>query len=416
MKLLFIFGLRAGSALFTLLFNIALARILGAEGAGLYTLAYSMVLVAGIIARVGLDRTLLRKVAAHAAAAEWETVRGNYQAALQISVLLSCAFSLLMFAAAPLLAFLFDKPGLASLMCWMALTVLPLNLVYLHAEAIKGLKQVNLSLLLNGIAVPALAMAFLFALGSSRGVIGASSALLLASTLSALMSLLLWRRLTRKQWPAQSTLISRIQLMRESMPLLMENLIARLDALSLVFLLGLWTTSVDVALFNAAVKGAMVLTLMLQAVNAYFSPRCAALYHQGEMLRLRQLSRRMVHLLALSSLPVMLAILLWPGQIMSLFGPEFVAAAPMLVVLSLGQWVNLLTGPVGPLLTMSDFSVQARNIAILGTLSSLLLAVALFPMLGALGAAAALSAALVIKNLAGVIAVRRHLGFSLLGR
>ncbi len=160
----------------------------------------------------------------------------------------------------------------------------------------------------------------------------------------------------------------------------------------------------------------MVLTLMLQAVNAYFSPRCAALYHQGEMLRLRQLSRRMVHLLALSSLPVMLAILLWPGQIMSLFGPEFVAAAPMLVVLSLGQWVNLLTGPVGPLLTMSDFSVQARNIAILGTLSSLLLAVALFPMLGALGAAAALSAALVIKNLAGVIAVRRHLGFSLLGR
>lgn len=414
MKILFVFALRGGTAIFTLLFNIVLARMLGAEGAGLFTLAYSVVLVASIIARFGMDRSLLRKVAAHVSMDEWEPVRSNYLAALQVSLLLSGAFAVLMFVLSPLLASAFNKPELSELMRWMALTVPPFTLLFLHAEAVKGLKRVNISLLLSGIAIPAFSMLGLFALGSARGVIGAAAALLMASILSALIGAGVWLRLTRSHWPRHGEPVSRPALMRESLPLLVENLVGRLDALLLVFMIGLWASSADVARFNAAVKGAMALGMMLQAVNAYFSPRCAALYHQNEIERLQQLSQKMVRLLALLAVPVMLLILLFPQHIMSAFGPEFVTAAPLLVVLSLGQFVNLLTGPVGPLLTMSDYSVIARNNAILGTGISLVLGVALFPFMGVMGAALALSTALVVKNLVGVMMVKRHLGISLL--
>lgn len=46
-------------------FNVLLARLLGAEGAGVYFLALSVITVAVVFGRLGLDKTVLRLISAN---------------------------------------------------------------------------------------------------------------------------------------------------------------------------------------------------------------------------------------------------------------------------------------------------------------------------------------------------------------
>ncbi|MGB0289111.1 hypothetical protein, partial [Aequoribacter sp.] len=58
-----------GSAL-AFSFNLALGRLLGAEGAGLYFLAFSITAIGSVLGRIGLDNVLVRFVAIHTASGE----------------------------------------------------------------------------------------------------------------------------------------------------------------------------------------------------------------------------------------------------------------------------------------------------------------------------------------------------------
>ncbi|MDN4732915.1 polysaccharide biosynthesis C-terminal domain-containing protein [Vibrio parahaemolyticus] len=96
---------------------------------------------------------------------------------------------------------------------------------------------------------------------------------------------------------------------------------------------------------------------------------------------------------------------------MQLFGDEFLAAAPLLVVLSLGQMVNIATGSVGFLLLMSGHERTMKYITICSGTISIALLVFLSQSYGVLGAAWAMAIGMAIQNLAALYFVKRYLGF-----
>jgi O-antigen/teichoic acid export membrane protein len=118
----------------------------------------------------------------------------------------------------------------------------------------------------------------------------------------------------------------------------------------------------------------------------------------------------------LLSFPVYLLFAGWPGQVLSLFGDEFRAGAPALVVLAVAMLLNLATGNVATVLLMSGRS--GLTLAI--TAGSLALAVgltfALAPVYGAFGAALAKGASVVFENVAVAVAVRSRIGVRPLSR
>lgn len=96
---------------------------------------------------------------------------------------------------------------------------------------------------------------------------------------------------------------------------------------------------------------------------------------------------------------------------MQLFGDEFLAAAPLLVVLSLGQMVNIATGSVGFLLLMSGHERTMKYITICSGTISIALLVFLSQSYGVLGAAWAMAIGMAIQNLTALYFVKRYLGF-----
>ena len=84
------------------------------------------------------------------------------------------------------------------------------------------------------------------------------------------------------------------------------------------------------------------------------------------------------------------------------------------IVLTIGQFVNAATGPVGYLLNMSGFHRIEGRIAVAGAVMTVGLCFALIPVWGLLGAAAANAIATAACNLLRVYFAKSRLGILML--
>jgi len=413
-KIFLVFVLRASAGLAAFIFNIVLARTLGADGAGTFALVYSTLIIVVICARFGIDRSLLKLVASHGSANEWPKVRGAYNSGRLSVLLLSMGLTIgLYFGAVPISAFYSDVVPVSTLRL-VSLAIIPVAMIFLHAEALKGLKRVNLSLLLNGIMIPFLAVCLLLTFDALHVVDGAVLAYLIAAFITATSAFFLWNYYDRRSRSGDSfEHFSCLKILSASFPLFIVTLALNLQGVIPIFFLGHFSESKEIALFNAAVKTALMIGMILQAVNAHYAPRFAALYYKKETEKLERTARKAVLLPAAVATPILLLLMAFPKQIMGLFGEEFVAAAPLLMIVAAAQFINVATGPVAHLLMMSDHGKAARNTALLGMLVSLAFCFLLIPEYGAFGAAIAHSLGLAIRNLVGVSFVKRYLGIKI---
>jgi len=140
-----------------------------------------------------------------------------------------------------------------------------------------------------------------------------------------------------------------------------------------VFALGVWTVGavtvmlarVDrllipqflppeaVGLYAAAAVLAQQNAFFVQSIAAVAAPRFALLERQGGDAALTESAGRVEIWTAIISMPVVLVTILLAPDLLGLLGPEFRAGAPLLVILSLGQAVNVLTGASGAVLNMT---------------------------------------------------------------
>jgi O-antigen/teichoic acid export membrane protein len=108
---------------------------------------------------------------------------------------------------------------------------------------------------------------------------------------------------------------------------------------------------------------------------------------------------------------VLAAFVLFPGQILRLYSPEFAGGGALLAILAVGQFVNVATGSVQMLLMMTDQEDWIMRTTVLSAALALFLNIALIPRWGPKGAAIATSVVWIVQNLLVLVTVRWKLGF-----
>lgn len=395
-------------------FSLWLARMLGADGAGVFFLALSIAAIATVVGRVGLDATLLRYIAAGAGVGDWSMVKGVSRKGMLLAVAAATISSVGMYLFAPTLAeTVFHKPELILPLRWMSLSVVPLSLTLLYAQMLRGLRHILASAIVDqhGLCLSLLSLLGLWLLGREWGVEGALWAHLAAAALTLLLAAFMWRALTPQLRTARSSCNLR-EMLRSCLPLFWVSLINMIITWSGSLALGIWASSADVGVFNVASRTAALTSFILLAVNSIASPKYAALYHKGDMVALSSLARNAAALMTLFAGPVLLFLGLFPQWVMGLFGPQFAPHGRVLVILAAGQFVNTITGSVGQLLLMSGHERPVRNNALFALVLNLVLNGLLTPVYGVVGAAWASAVCLASRNLSAAYLVRKHLGIS----
>ena len=179
-------------------------------------------------------------------------------------------------------------------------------------------------------------------------------------------------------------------------------------------LLGVWQSSDAVGVYASATRAAGVASFLLLAVNAIAAPLMATAHRQGERADLERIARLSALMATLSSTPLIAIMLLFPAQLMSLFGPDFRIGASALIILSLGHGAKALVGSATVLLMMSGREGSLLRVSAWSVAANLLLCVVLIPLFGVNGAALAWTLSIVSESVLALDCVRRELRISCL--
>lgn len=396
-----------------LLSYLLVARVLGAAEAGLYFLAFTVVTVVSAVARLGLDSSLVRFIAAFSEGQQWNRVNGIVRLAIIVVTLFSVAVaSLICVLAGPLADLLFRRPALDEVLRVAALAIPFVTVSFLLGRAYMGLHAANRSIFLQNIGV-ALLFCGLFGMAwlllPKVSAVTAAGCLVIGSAVLALMALWSWYR---QAWTAWSGDEMRAQLLATSTPLWVVTIMNMVGTWGGQLASAPWLTPEEYAGFAVAQRLSHLIGVTLSIVNMVAAPRFAAMHHKGDMASVAQVAQFSLRVSLLLAVPAVVVLCIAPGWFLALFGPGFSGAAPALVMLVLAQLFNVAAGSTGFLLTMTGHEQDARNIAVFSGVLTVPLSLVLTMGFGLPGAAVAIAAILVIQNLMQVLVVRRRLGFN----
>jgi O-antigen/teichoic acid export membrane protein len=392
------------------IFQVAVARYLGASGSGVYFLALTIITLVATVGRLGMDNIVTRFVAAHASENDWSKVNGVVRHAVHIALAVSLPVSAtLFFLADRLAAAIFRKPELADTLKMMSLIIAPLSVMTLYAVALQGLKRVRDAMLMQSVLTPLLAGIALYYLAPLFGISGAVAAYSIGVMFTLIFGFCMWYRATTA-WRKTRPQFSANLLMTNSFPLLWSVLLQQIMLALPLLLLGVWASNEDVGVFNIAQRTSGLVGLVLVAANIIVAPKFAELYQQQDMAALGKVARHGGLLMTIMASPALFLFLVAPKWVMGSFGAEFSKGWLLLVVMALGQLVNVMTGSVGFLLVMTGNERSYLEANIIAAVLCVLLAAVLIPPYSTIGAAIATAVPLAAVNLLRVRYVWQTMG------
>jgi O-antigen/teichoic acid export membrane protein len=189
---------------------------------------------------------------------------------------------------------------------------------------------------------------------------------------------------------------------------LMEFFMGQADRVTLGFYRGVH----DVGIYAVAAALVAYEPIILQSVNQIFAPVIADIHTRGELVLLGRLFQTLTKWMLGLTFPLAMVIITYARPIMRIFGHDFEAGWPILVIGTCGQLINCGVGSAGYILFMSGN--QRRLIRVQAVMAVVMvgLCIELVPLWGLLGAAVAAAITNAGTNAWNLIEVRKALHLS----
>jgi O-antigen/teichoic acid export membrane protein len=395
------------------LVKIYVARVLGAEQLGLYALGMTLVSLTQLFGTLGLQGTAARYIAVYRATGNWNGLRGLLTRSVAIVVALNLVLSFgLIFSGSWISRNLYHAPDLAQYIpLFAALAILgALNVFY--CQVLAGFKEITKrTIITNFVGSPVVIALTVVLLALGAGMWGYLSAQIISNVVVVTLLVIVAWKLTpaaaRFSFAALPPLDSEV-----------KSFTAAVFGMSAVDFLATQADKILLGLYlNAGVLGIYVLAstlsafipIILQSVNQIFAPVIADLHAQGRQDVLEKLFQTLTKWVLALTLPLGFVMMIFAPPLMRLFGPDFAAGWPVLVIGAIGQLVNCGVGSVGYVLLMSGNQRTLVKVQFVMAGVSLLMNVALIPVMGIVGAAVAAASVNALGNLWNLYEVRKAL-------
>ena len=398
-------------ALFAFLLAVTVSRTTDASTAGQFFFLFNLVSLTAIISQLGFDVALVRYNAIAFSGNDVQQQSDNYKTALFRSLAFCLPAGLVLCSGFYLFPDTVNQAGAPLTAVAIALLCVPfLVLGQTNSRVLQASKNVISSLFALQLGVSMLMVFFIatLALFDMQNLNYLMAALLLTCVIVATTSTVNWVRSGQFRKPTSTP---NRQLAASAKQVWIGSVFNNMLQWGGLVIAGFFISASEIGLLAAAQRTSLLIGFVLITINFVVAPMFASLYKEGEMDKLRNLSRMACRMNIAAALIPVLICTLFPVFVLNFFGEEFIAAAPLLIVLSLGQLINVATGSVGYLLLMSGHERTMKYITIGSGTISILLLIALCYSYGVIGAAWAMAIGMAIQNLAALYFVKRYLGF-----
>lgn len=397
-------GIKVATAGLTYLTYVVLSRTMTGSEYGHFAFGLALATVLAIGAGIGQPMAILRLWSQESVAGRGAEAAAALRAGSSLTVLGSLAVAAALCLATLAYVLVVPVTDPVNHFYGAAFLVLPMALAEYNSSALRAQGSLWTALvprdILWRLALPGAVLA-LFAAGIVLS--GPDALVLSAALLSGALALQFWHAARRgyRLAPGRTGLpaywsrwggISRWLLLGA----LIETVTLNAD----VILVGLMVSLESSGLYFNAFRTAGLMTLFTFAIELVIAPMVAQHYHAGQMRQAQAITALCAWAGFLFSLAVFAAFVLWGEPIMGLFGPAYAEGTLVLVLLAFGLLFDAATGPSKIVMMMTGH--ERAYVVIFGAIMALglLIQVAVIPVFGIVGAAAANMGARIVAQLA----------------
>lgn len=389
--------------------NYILIKVAGVADYGAYVYIFNLINLLAGFCLLGVDTLLVKNVSIYSATGQYGKLKG----ALFFSIITVFSSSIMVALVASNAGFFFNSVKNVRIN-WFVLmfsSLVILSLGVISQASLQALKKISLSQVTDKIIKPALLLLIILVLFySSKITLPALvwSNILAISLACIISSVLLFKQIGFKVAGVKSEYDTK-RWSKSTVAFFTVGLLYTLNSKVDIFLLGILKGNREVGVYNILMRVSEVIGFALVIINFVLAPLIARLFEEGKLLLLQKMITRSAQVTILIGLPVMFLIMVFRNYILHFFGVHFMNASNALLILCLGQFVNIFTGSVGTLLIMSGyekFSILSLAVSIIFTI---VLNVTLIPAYGIIGAAIAASVSLMVWNFFAYFFVRTKL-------
>jgi O-antigen/teichoic acid export membrane protein len=397
-------------------FKVYLARVLGAEALGLYALGLTIINFLGIINVMGLPDSAVRFVALYAASKRFEALRSLLWNGSWMLLAANLIFAAVVLKVGPWIATRFyHSPQLAQYLPLFAVIMVTGALTAFFSSVLAGYKEVGRrTVITRFVASPITIAAAVLLISLGGGLWGYLVAQIIgAVVVIALLVFLVWRF---TPVAARSPNVKKLGIEREvwsfSAVMFGASLLGFFMGQTDRVALGYYRGAREVGIYAVAAALIAYEPIILQSVNQIFAPVIADIHTRGEHVLLGRLFQTLTKWMLGLTLPLAMVLIAYARPIMRIFGHDFEAGWPILVIGTCGQLVNCGVGSVGCMLVMSGN--QRRLVRVQAVMAVVMVGLSLWlvPLWGALGAAVAAAITNAGMNAGSLVEVRRTLKLS----
>jgi O-antigen/teichoic acid export membrane protein len=405
---------RVFGALVGLAFYALLTRLLSAEEVGTYFLALSTATALAAIAGLGLPRTSTRLLAESThdknSFSTKNIVTQSIMLTFMAGILLILTYTY--FISNWLAVSVFDNSLFTSLTVFIAIWIVLFALRQLIAESFRGLGNIKLASLFSGVVSNSIATAILavtYYLLVDITITQAVLYMLIGLTISFLVAIVL----LFKELPATKTktAISTATILGISLPIMITEIVQVILAQSNIWILGSVSNEAEVAIYGVIMQIVLLVSFPFMIINNAIPQLVVKFNAADQKDKLERLMQTVSTIAFIPALLLVMFMILFGESLLTLiYGNMYGAGISALIWLSVGQLINVISGPCGIALILTGHQNITMVVTTITGFIAIPLAIYLSGIYGATGAAASAAIAMAAQNITLAVLVKRKMG------
>ena len=390
------------------LYSALLARWVGAEFLGIYSLANAIMLISEVVAKMGLETGAMRFVSRLNPELDQEKIQKIIASALRMTTIFSLVIMVaLIISSGAIVKNILNEPPLLKLVIIIFAIAIPFNaLTLVSAFATQGFKRLKYKILVTQFLNPTL---LLTTMVICYWFISAESALMAPMLITGIIGFFVMLGVLKKVTGVSNNQIMKAKvdtsLFNFSYPLMFVTILQTFMHWMDILMLGYFTDATTVGLYHPAARTAGLLQALLLSFISIYAPMMAQFHREGDRKKMDDTYKLVSRWLLMCAIPISAIFIIFPGKVMLLFGPEYLPSAKILVILTGATFIQAIFGAAGPTLSMSGHTKLVLWNTIGAFALNFGLNIYLIPNYGIIGAAIATLTSLIVVGFARTIEV-----------
>ena len=390
------------------LYSALLARWVGAEFLGIYSLANAIMLISEVVAKMGLETGVMRFISRLNPELDQEKIQKIIASALKMTTIFSLVIMVaLIISSGAIVKNILNEPPLLKLVIIIFAIAIPFNaLTLVSAFATQGFKRLKYKILVTQFLNPTL---LLTTMVICYWFISAESALMAPMLITGIIGFFVMLGVLKKVTGVSNNQIIKAKvdtsLFNFSYPLMFVTILQTFMHWMDILMLGYFTDATTVGLYHPAARTAGLLQALLLSFISIYAPMMAQFHREGDRKKMDDTYKLVSRWLLMCAIPISAIFIIFPGKVMLLFGPEYLPSAKILVILTGATFIQAIFGAAGPTLSMSGHTKLVLWNTIGAFALNFGLNIYLIPNYGIIGAAIATLTSLIVVGFARTIEV-----------